>query len=252
VLALPAVLARSETFAPPPVLAPPRSAALAKVKIIESDAVAHHGQGNFPLPVKMSDARAPRAAAVRPASFPTLSIVMTMVCSFVLTLGVMLWRRQSDASASQNPTPLPLERPFAAAVPAATPPAWTGAREAAPAPPPPRPAPAFAAAQATQGHRDAANDLPVELSFRRRPVGNDEERPGRTGWQLTGRIHNLSNDALAVDISVESEQGPSYAQVLIEPDGDSEFGANEGVEIHPNDRITLHSAPYADIVSQVR
>jgi len=225
------------------------TAGLAKLQIVESAEFARSAETHFPLPVKMSDVR-DRRTAVRAARFPMVSLVMTMVCSFVLTLGVMLWRRQSDAAASQ---PLAAaSQPFAAAMPPATPPSWPAARPVVapvPAPAPPR---RLAAANPAQDDHDAANELPIELSFRRRPVGNEGESAGRSGWELTGRIHNLSNDPLAVDVSVDGEQGSVSAQVFIEPDSDAEFGAKEGLVIHPNDRITLHSAPYSDIVSQVR
>jgi hypothetical protein len=183
------------------------------------------------------------------ASFPGVSIVMTMVCSFVLALAVMLWHRQSTASASQDPAPLPPPNPFSAAPAVRL--ADAPAQRLAP-PPPLAPPPLASTVNARDDERAPSNDLPIELSFRRRPAGNEGEHFGRISWHLTGRLHNLSDEALAVDISVEGEQGPSYAQVSLDPDGDAEFGSNDGVEIHPNDRVTLHSAPYADVVSQVR
>jgi len=183
---------------------------------------------------------------------PPVSIIMTMVCSFVLALAVMLWHRQSTAAASADPNPLPPAstpaNPFAAA---------PVMRQAAlPSPPPARPQPLSpplpAPVQRHEDQRDAANDLPVELSFRRRPAPNEGEHFGRMAWHVTGRIHNLSDEALAVDISVEGDQGPAYSRVSLDPDGDAEFGFNDGLEIHPNDRVTLHSSPYGDVVSQVR
>jgi hypothetical protein len=236
----------------PAPLAAPAAAGLAKLQIVESDESAQYGQRSFPLPVRISDVRPPSAAAVHPASFPMVSIVMTMICSFALTLGVMLWHRQSDASASQNPAPLaPPARPFAAPIPPSTP-SWPAIRQAvAPAQPQNSPPPA-APAYAPQYHDEPANDLPVELAFRRRPVAADGEHFNRFNWHLTGRIHNLSHEPLTVDVSVEGEEGPSYAQVFVDSDSDAEFGSNDGLEIHPNDRITLHSPPYSDVVQQVR
>jgi len=258
VLAVPATPPPTAALAPRAALAlratPARpSTALAKWEIVESDEFAQYGKRNFPLPVRMSDLRGRAAAAARPANFNTLPIIMTMVCSFLVTFGVMLWQRQGDASASQNPSPS-LERPLPATMPPATPPApmRTLRRAVQPSQRLEQPPPPLVPANAPQNHADPANELPVELSFRRRPVGNEGEHAGRVAWNLTGRIHNLSEEALEVDVSVEGEQGPSYARVLIDPDSDAEFGSNDGLEIHPNDRITLHSAPYSDVVSQVR
>jgi len=215
----------------PATLAPPAAASLAKVLVVDSEES---------VQVWRRKGR---------ASFPGVSIVMTMVCSFVLALAVMLWHRQSTASASQDPSPLPPPTPFAPAPASRL--ADVPAQRLAPTPPP-APPPLAQPVNDHEDQRESANDLPIELSFRRRPAGNEGEHFNRVGWHLTGRLHNLSDEALAVDISVEGEQGPSYAQVSIDPDGDAEFGSNDGVEIHPNDRVTLHSAPYTDVVSQVR
>ncbi len=227
-------------LAPPAAISSPSpsasAAGAAKIQILESDEFAHQGRRIL---------RGLSAAHGRPGSFPTVSILVTMVCSFVLTLGVMLWHRQSDASASQ--------RPLAAAIAPATPPPPGPAFRQAVAPPlaplsPPPPAPS----NAQQDHGETSDDLPVELSFRRRPVANHPETFDRSAWQLSGRLRNLSDEAMAIDISVEGEQGTSFARVMIDPSGDAEFGPKDGLEIHPNDRIRLHSSPYADLVSQVR
>jgi hypothetical protein len=252
---------------PAPVLAAPKDAVSepaptaagpANVQIVESDAWVQDAPRNYPFPVTISEVRGPRTADARPASFPTVPILMTMVCSFVLTLAVLLWHRQSDASASQSLPPSSLERPLESAMPPAMSPAPMPAARRAITPvqrlasPPLASPPPLAPGNAARDDREPANDLPVELSFRRRPVRNEEEHGGRFAWQLTGRIHNLSSEALAVDVSVDGDAGPTYAQVMIDPEGDADFGSNDGLEIHPNDRITLHSAPYSDVVSQVR
>lgn len=215
--------------AEPATLAVPAAGGLPKLQIIDEGS-AQYGRRNVQ------------------GHLPPASIVMTMVCSFVLALAVMLWHRQSTAAASPDPSPLPIAPPLAAA------PAIRQAAVASPPPARPQPLaqPLPAPVQRHEDQRDAANDLPVELSFRRRPAPNEGEHFGRMAWHVTGRMHNLSDEALAVDISVEGDQGPSYSRVSLDPDGDAEFGFNDGLEIHPNDRVTLHSAPYGDVVSQVR
>jgi hypothetical protein len=125
---------------------------------------------------------------------------MAMVCSFVLAFAVMLWHRQSAASASQDLSRLPPAMPVAA--PHVIRLAAAASQPLTPplaAPPLPRPA----AVNAQEDRREAPNDIPVELSFRRRPTGNDGEHYGRIAWHVTGRIHNLSDEALAVDVTVE-------------------------------------------------
>jgi hypothetical protein len=140
---------------------------------------------------------------------------------------------------------------LAATIAPATPPSPSPAFRRAVAPlPPPLPPPAPVNAQ--QDHGDTTDELPIELSFRRRPVASHPESFDRSAWQVSGRLRNLSDEAMAIDISVEGEQGTSYARVFIDPNGDAEFGPKDGLEIHPNDRIRLHSEPYGDLVSQVR
>lgn len=225
----------------PPTPALPVAAGVAKLQINDGQESAQYGR------FEVHDLG---VADMRPAGFPTASIIMTMVCSFVLAFAVMLWHRQSAASASQDPSPLQPAMPVAAAPGirlAAAPAIRPAAAPSQPlAPPPPAPV------NAQGDRREAPIDLPVELSFRRRPTGTDGEHFGRISWHVTGRIHNLSDEALTVDVTVEGEQGPSSTQVSLDPDGDAEFGSNDGVEIHPNDRVTLHSAPYGDAVSRVR
>jgi hypothetical protein len=219
-------------MSPPPPPSAAATAGLAKIQIVESAEFAQ--QGRRILAVL-------RNTPGRPGSFPTVSILVTMVCSFVLTLGVMLWHRQSDASASQ--------RPLEAEVAPVTPPSPSPALRQAVAPPP---LPPRVPANAQQDHGETSDDLPIELSFRRRPVASHPESFDRSDWQVSGRLRNLSDEAMAIDISVEGEQGTSFARVMIDPSGDAEFGPKDGLEIHPNDRIRLHSSPYADLVSQVR
>jgi len=113
--------------------APPAAAGVAKLQIVDGQGSAQYGR------FEVQDMG---VARMRPAGFPTLSIVMTMVCSFVLAFVVMLWHRQSAASASQGPSPLPPAMP-AAAAPAIQPAAAHAIRlAAAPSPPPAPPPPA--------------------------------------------------------------------------------------------------------------
>jgi hypothetical protein len=151
-----------------------------------------------------------------------LSIAVTMIVSFALTVGVLYWRHRGEAAATTTGSlPSVLPPPVAAApvaampVPAARP---TGPLDSAASSPPAAPA------------------MPVTLSFR---------HPARLG-KIVARLYSNADESLPVQASIvsASEKRTVYAQLEVPANGQASLGDDTGYDLQTGDRITLKSPPY--------
>ena len=179
-----------------------------------------------------------------PARTPILPIALTMVVSFFVALGVILWRRPHEPSRPERAVVLPADPP---ANSAPLPPSSAPAQEApatapsvpsvSPAPRAPDPSPRIA-------------ELPVQLYFTRHVV-HDES--GRARFPITGWLENRSGSDLSVEIELTGfrTQQTTNLHVDLEANGKKSFGVDDGVELNANDLISLKSGSYAELVTRV-
>jgi hypothetical protein len=92
--------------------------------------------------------------------------------------------------------------------------------------------------------------MPVAVYFHRRGVHNDPTDRRKIDWLLEGRLTNLSDQALRVEVRVEASNAlrASLIQIGVDPHGQRDFGADDGLQMHPGDKITLVSSAYSDLV----
>jgi hypothetical protein len=159
---------------------------------------------------------------------------MMMVASFSLTLGIMLWQRKGEESPASNLPAAPLVRvtaPVAASAPLPPAPAVIEAS---------KPSGEASAGTPTPG---AANEVPVNITWRRRPRFN----------RVEGRIASSSADSLFIQVRIDGANSHriSQTQVDIAPYGQTQIGVDDGLELQSGDQVTLQSAPYRDQVTQV-
>ncbi|MGO9513634.1 MAG: hypothetical protein ACLP2F_08335 [Steroidobacteraceae bacterium] len=84
-------------------------AAAANMQLAEYNALGQHGDNQSYSRAKVQKARSVRAANQPPRSFQNLSIAIMILVSFLLTLGVMLWRQRKSAEPPlPNPATLPM------------------------------------------------------------------------------------------------------------------------------------------------
>jgi len=84
----------------------------------------------------------------------------------------------------------------------------------------------------------AAEEMPVELHFRKRPdLG-----------KIQGSVVNNSDAELVIEAVVFSPDTQETAkfQIAVAPYSGKPFGLDDGLDMHSGDRITLKSSPYRD------
>jgi hypothetical protein len=168
------------------------------------------------------------------------SIVVTMLATFALSLGVMLWNRGSVkappyAIAAPNidqREPPPVLAPAPLAPPVARPLTVKEDQKAVSVP--------SGVSLATPA--DSAQ-LPVEVVFKRRERLNKFE----------GRIVNTSGDPLLIDVRVlsASTHYTSQAQVSVGAYIQTRFGIDDGLDMQSGDQVTLKSNVFRDQVLQI-
>jgi hypothetical protein len=222
-------------------------ATTAKLQIIESDLLQDLSGNRTQGPAKKKrSARVPEiAAAANPRAF---SIAATMAISFPLALALMLWQRPAATRLSDVQWS-PMQQAFAVA-PGITqnrPTAQLTAASSTPAPPPSATPVAQNAANART--RDPSN-MPVTLYFRRRGFHSDPNDRRKINWYMEGRLTNLSDIPMNIEVRAESASGfgASQIQIDVEPHNERDFGVDDGLEMHPGDKVILMSAPYSDLV----
>jgi hypothetical protein len=217
----------------PPAPAQTAPAAAAELKIIESDFVDARPtlQGSHALRPMLAPA----------ASHRGLSIVITMCAGFTLALATMIWQRDAARISRQVPE-LPPQNPALAA-------------SASPVMPTPiatplAPTPTPTVEPIVMASHDSSGPMPVTVYFHRRGVHDDPTDRRKVDWLMEGRLTNLSDQALYVEVRVDTAnaQGASLVQIGVDPHGQRDFGADDGLRMHPGDKITLVSPPYSNLV----
>jgi hypothetical protein len=168
------------------------------------------------------------------------SIVVTMLATFALSLGVMLWNRGSAEAPSyaiaapsanqREPPPVLAPAPLAPSV--ARPPTVKEEQKAVTVP--------SGVSLATPAD---PVQLPVEVVFKRRERLNKFE----------GRIANTSGDPLLIDVRVlnASTHYTSQAQVSVGAYIQTRFGIDDGLDMQSGDQVTLKSDLFRDQVLQI-
>jgi hypothetical protein len=92
--------------------------------------------------------------------------------------------------------------------------------------------------------------MPVTLYFRRRGFHTDPGDRRKINWFMEGRLTNLSEIPMNIEVRAESLGTLSTSQIQIDvaPHTERDFGVDDGLEMHPGDKVTLMSAPYSDMV----
>lgn len=169
------------------------------------------------------------------------SIVVTMLATFALSLGMMLWNRGSvkappyaiAASSVNQREPVPAPAPLAPFAPPVARPLTVKEDQKAVSVP-------SGVSLATPA--DPAQ-LPVEVVFKRRERLNKFE----------ARITNTSGDPLLIDVRVlsASTHYTSQAQVSVGAYIQSRFGIDDGLDMQSGDQVTLKSDLFRDQVLQI-
>jgi hypothetical protein len=170
------------------------------------------------------------------------SIVVTMLATFALSLGVMLWQRRAEEAPMPNPATLTSavgQRP-------ATPVAASASLVQSVAQPVPvqeeRKLTSLANGAPVPSSTDPAQ-MPVQIVFKHRDRLNKFE----------ARIVNTSGDSLSIDVSVlsASTHHASQTQVDVGAYLQSRFGIDDGLDMQSGDQVTLRRHPYRDLVMQI-
>jgi hypothetical protein len=157
------------------------------------------------------------------------SLVLVGAASFVISFGIMLWNRKTDAVPFPDPmtrsAPAPIPRTN---IPPQSPPRAEEIRE---------PAPVAAAGS------EATLDMPLQVIFTR-PLKSTH---------LIGRMFNSSAGSMTVAVSIEeaSTSAVHQTQVKIPANSWVSFGGDGSLELEPGNRVTLQSAPYPDLVTVI-
>jgi hypothetical protein len=193
-------------------------------------------------------AQGPRFTNLPVPSLRGISIAMTMMIGFSLTLGTMLWQRKTAGFTAQSAVVTPIAPVIA--------PANLPGRASKIVQPVPEIETAQPTAEPTvrgSPPQTAAPEMPVKLFFGPHMVHNDPEQPRKVTFFRDGRIFNSSDEAITIAIIVINErtENTSRLQVTVDPKETKVFGFDDGMELRTNDSITLQSAPYADLVTRV-
>ncbi len=209
--------------------------AAANIQIIEESVFDQYSENQTSSHAKAQKARNIWVANQPAWSFQSLSIAITMVVSFSLTLGIMLWqRRLGDLPSANAPATVHAEvrHPPPAMVQDSKPSIVETSPPAVVETSPYRP-----------GADEAGTPMPVRLSFGRRIRLN----------KVVGKIFSSSNDSMVIAVLIDnaSTHRTAQTQVSLAPNGLATFGVDDGLELESGDHVTLQSTPYSDQVAQV-
>jgi hypothetical protein len=178
----------------------------------------------------------------------TRSIILTMVVSFSIALGIMLWQRKADerppsvSEVNSTAPPKAPEMPAVSAQELPLPPT-PAAQSSETAGRQPDIVPPQAADQDAQSNEAPSGALPVIFHIRHR---RDSER---FEWQvLNTTIKPLS---LTVRDVNPSTQQISEMQITLAPSEKKIYSSDDGLDLHAGDRLILQSPPYEDQVARV-
>jgi|GEM_PF-6094345 len=155
----------------------------------------------------------------------TLSIIATMIGTYVVSLIVMIRGQHGhvvpslEMNTTPAPMPRPLERPNPAIAPAIA------------------PLPSIAPAPAPAAPLDEAPALPVSVQVMYRHRINS----------IIANVSNISGDALSIQASVvRNGSQVSGLQIDLPPYGTQSFGMADGVDMQSGDQVVLHSADFRE------
>jgi hypothetical protein len=109
----------------------------------------------------------------------------------------------------------------------------------------PTAAAALLATQDTVAESDDATPATLPVAFN---VFNRRNR-----HKIEGFVTNTSRQRLYVSMEVIAADGQPSSQVVmsLEPHEKKTFGTDSGLDLHPRDRLVLHSQPYPDVTAEV-
>jgi hypothetical protein len=180
-------------------------------------------------------------AIPRPIGVRTLLIIV--VAAFSATTAVLLWHGRTAQPGAD-----------AAAAHLAAARATTGAGPDTSAATRTLPMQSVSPLAKDRGRSEARDPLPVQLFFHRRMVHDDPRHRGRPSFVMDGRIYNDSSEPLSVEVLVSTPRSQTAGQIMlaVAPHSLRDFGADDGLEMHTQDVITLKSPPFGDLVTQIR
>ncbi len=220
-------------------------AAAAKIQFLEAALLGPYGEIQSSSGAEVDNARGDRAAPRSAANVQTLSIATTMIISFALTFGTMLWQRRSGESATREPE-MWATAPAAASTRAGpVMQAFNRVEDRQSSIPSMGTSPARREAAGEMPVKSAAPPLPVDATFRRIPRGQGK---------VEGGLANMSSELLEVTALVRGRESGTQAplQLSIAAGSSQLIGVEDGLELRPGDEVRLQSANYRDLVIEVQ
>jgi hypothetical protein len=183
-----------------------------------------------------------------------LSIVFTMIASFILAFAYLYWQRMVGQRVPERQSAViaPIRAPGESRAPS-TPAAARNTivpQENAQR----NPVPAAPAAEATP--TGGADDIPLPVIFSvgtKPAIINDDEGPSRREIQPDGILLNSSDKRIALTVievnlpTMESTQ----AQLVLQPNGAMHFGRDWGLKMTSGDQLTLRAPGYQDLTKTI-
>lgn len=179
-------------------------------------------------------------------------MAVTMLVSFALSLGVMLWQRGPRPFIGSGPAPqaaVPVQRagtdrnPMTASPERSVPRSPPVIDAPQPAGPTSLRTPARPASASTASDSTDPAEMPVQIVFKHRDRLNKFE----------GRVVNTSGEPLTLDVRVisGSTHYASQTQVSVGAYVQSHFGIDDGLDMQSGDQVTLQSHPFRDQVIKI-
>jgi hypothetical protein len=181
-----------------------------------------------------------------------LSIVLTMIASFILAFAYLYWQRIAGHRAPERqsavfaaPIPAPGER-IARTMPAAARNAKDSQEKNS----------VHAAPAAELIPAGSADDLPLPVIFGlgTKPVTiNDDEGPSRREIQPDGILLNSSDKRIAltvIEVNLPTME-TTQAQLVLQPNGAMHFGRDWGLKMISGDQLTLRAAGYQELTKTI-
>jgi hypothetical protein len=165
-------------------------------------------------------------------------LVLTMLVTFGLSLGVMLWQRSAEA-----PPAIAATRANPQVAPSMQAPKSLAQSVARPLPVKQEPKPASVPIAASLPTPADPDRMPVDVVFRHRDRLNKFE----------GRIVNTSGQPLTIEVRVlsASTHYTTQAQVSVGANIQTRFGIDDGLDMQSGDQVTLRSYPFRDQTVQI-
>jgi hypothetical protein len=173
-----------------------------------------------------------------PRSLSLVPVLGTFLLGFVATVAVVIWREPGSVQAIRWHIPVAAAPAAATRMTSSTTQTATAIEATGMVAPP---------AQA-----EGLPDLPVQLSLMKRRGPDDAPVPGDQNFIYVARIHNQSTEPLSLQVRIASAGRPDGAARFDVDAGTLKvFGVDDGLDIHPDDTVTLSAARYKPLVRRV-